>query len=94
MEKNQTLDVFLKRLITAPRAKQEVAVSSVLALLDGRPEDRLLYGGTEAARMLSISTQTLWRMVRSGTIHPVKIRGSTRYRRSDLEALAQGQVTP
>ena len=94
MEKNQSLDAFLRRIITAPKAKQTAAVESALSLLDGKPEDRLLYCGTEAARMLSISMQTLWRMVKSNVIQTVKVRGSTRYRRSDLEALAQGKVTP
>jgi len=90
MQNDQTLDIFLKRLITAPKAKQAVAVESALALLNGKPPDRLLYSGAEAARQLSISVQTLWRMVRSGAIKPVKVRGSTRYRRDDLLKLAAG----
>lgn len=87
---NPPLDMFLKRLITAPRAKQTAAVESALALLAGKSEDALLYSGAQSARLLNISVQTLWRMVRSGTIQPVKIRGSTRYRRADLERLAAG----
>lgn len=90
MQNDQTLDIFLKRLITAPKAKQAIAVESALALLNGKPPDRLLYSGAEAARQLSISVQTLWRMVRSGAIKPVKVRGSTRYRRDDLLKLAAG----
>ncbi|NLE66572.1 MAG: helix-turn-helix domain-containing protein [Lentisphaerae bacterium] len=93
MKEDHPLDLFLKRLIVAPKAKQAVALESALALLNGKPEDRLLYNGAEAARMLSISTQTLWRMVHAGTITPVKVRGSTRYRRTDLERLAAGEVT-
>ena len=90
MHNDPTLDLFLKRFITAPRAKQTTAIESALALLNGKPPDRLLYSGAEAARQLSISVQTLWRMVRSGAIKPVKVRGSTRYRRDDLLKLAAG----
>lgn len=85
------LDIFLKRLITAPANRRDAAVQSALELLNGKPPDRMLYSGAEAARQLSISVQTLWRMKMSGTIVPVKIRGSTRYRRVDLERLAAGE---
>lgn len=91
MKNDPPLDMFLKRLITAPKARQSVAVESALALLNGKPPDRMLYTGAEAARLLSVSTQTLWRMVRSGVITPVHVRGSTRYRRADLERLAAGE---
>ena len=90
MHNDPTLDLFLKRLITAPKAKQETAIESALDMLNGKPEERLLYSGAEAARLLSISVQTLWRMVRSGEIQTVKVRGSTRYRRADLLKLAAG----
>lgn len=90
MHNEPTLDLFLKRLITAPKAKQNIAIESALAMLNGKPEERLLYSGAEAARQLSISVQTLWRMVRSGEIQTVKVRGSTRYRRADLLKLAAG----
>ena len=90
MHYEPTLDLFLKRLITAPKSKQKTAIESALAMLNGKPEERLLYSGAEAARQLSISVQTLWRMKISGEIVPVKIRGSTRYRRADLLKLAAG----
>ena len=92
MDKNKTLDVFLRRIITASKAKQTAVVESALALLDGKPENALLDSGASACRLLSCSKPTLWRMVRDGAIQPVHIRGLTRYRRSDLEALAQGTV--
>ena len=92
MQQNQSLEVFLRRIITAPKAKQTDAIQTALALLDGKPTDALLYSGAQTARLLNISVQTLWRMVKSGAIQPVKIRGSTRYRRSDLERLALGTV--
>lgn len=41
-----------------------------------------------AAKMLSIGVSTFWRQVGKGSIpQPVKIGGSTRWRRSDIEAL-------
>ena len=88
---NSSFEGMLKRMVIAPAARKAAAVQSALALLDGKPPDRMLYGGAEAARLLSISTQTLWRMVRAVTIQTVKIRGSTRYRRADLLALAGGE---
>ena len=91
MQNNPTLDVFMKRLITAPANRQGAAIETALELLNGKPPDRMLYTGAEAARLLSVSTMTVWRMVRSGAIVPVKIRGGTRYRRADLERLAQGE---
>lgn len=94
MQENPPMEMFLKRLITAPRAKQTAAVESALALLDGRPEDALLHSGAQACRMLNLSKPTLWRLVKDNKISPVHIRGLTRYRRSDLEALARGTVTP
>ena len=48
---NGSLDQFLRRLITAPRARQETVIRSALSLLDGKPqEDRLFYNGREAAK--------------------------------------------
>ena len=90
MDKNQPIDVFLRRIITASKARQTAAVESALALLDGKPENALLDSGANACRLLTCSKPTLWRMVRDGTIKPVHIRGLTRYRRADLEALARG----
>ena len=90
MQENPTMGIFLKRLITAPKARQTAAVASALALLDGKPENALLDSGANACRLLTCSKPTLWRMVRDGTIKPVHIRGLTRYRRSDLERLAAG----
>ena len=84
-------DKFLRSFCIAPAEKKKRIIESASNILDGLPPERLLYGGSKAARLISVSTQTLWRMVRAGTIKPVKIRGSTRYRRSDLERLAAGE---
>lgn len=85
---NPPLDTFLKRLITAPRAKQFAAVESALSLLDGRPEDALAYKAAQAARLLNCSEMSLWRLRKKGLITPIKILGMTRYRRQDLLRLA------
>ena len=92
MNEKPSLDMFLKKLITAPKARQENAVQSALALLAGAPPpDQLLYSGAQACRMISVSKPTLWRMVKSGTIVPVHLRGLTRYRKADLVRLAGGE---
>jgi len=88
--KNLCLDVFLRRLLSAPPGKQQSAIKNALSLLDGSPPaDRLLYNGREAARLMNISTQTLWRLCKSGAIQAVHVKGLNRprYARKDLEAL-------
>ncbi|MDO9540998.1 MAG: hypothetical protein Q7J98_01575 [Kiritimatiellia bacterium] len=94
--KNQSLclDVFLRRLLAAPTGKQEAAINSALALLDGSPPpDRLLYNAIESARQLHVSTQQFWRLRKNGVIRGVVIPGmkNPRYRRADIEKLAGGE---
>ena len=38
------------------------------------------------------SRYTVWRMTREGALHPVNVRGSFRYRRAEIEAIANGPV--
>ena len=92
MQENPPMEIFLKRLITASKARQTAAVSSALALLDGKPEDALLYSGAQVCRMIQVSKPTLWRIVKSGGIVPIHIRGLTRYKKIDVERLAAGEV--
>lgn len=87
MQSNPSLDVFLKRLIVAPPGRQGAAIESALKLLDGKPAERLLETGAETARQLSMSQMSLWRMKKKGLIDAVKILGSTRYRRADIDRL-------
>lgn len=42
----------------------------------------------DVSAALSLSTTTIWRQVKAGTLpSPIKIGGSTRWRRSDIEAI-------
>lgn len=91
-ETQNPLELFLRRLVLAPKGKQTQAIESALALLDGSPPpDQLLYSGAQACRMLAISTPTLYRMRVAGTIKPVYLRSRPRYKREDLVRLAGGQ---
>lgn len=94
MEKNQSLEVFLRHYYIAPNARKADAIQSALALLDGKLPDRLLYSGREAARMLSISNSGLWRLRQAKKITPVCVLSRPKYRHEDLMRLAQGTVTP
>ena len=94
MKDNPTLEILLKSFITAPKARQDDAIQSALALLKGKPADRLLYSGADACRLLSISASSLWRLRQAKKITPVCVLNRPKYRRADLERLAQGTVTP
>ena len=69
---------------------------AALAILTGRtPQDGpppLLLTQMQAAHLLSVSRYTVWRMTREGALHPVNVRGSFRYRRAEIEAIANGPV--
>jgi len=54
------------------------------------PAQQGLATAHQAAAFLSISRTTLWRLTRQGTLQPVKIGRSLRYRWHDLRELAQG----
>ena len=57
------------------------------ALTDAQNE-ALLLKQAEGSRLLGCSRHTLRRLVSDGLLHPVQLRGATRYRRSELLALA------
>lgn len=92
MDEKITLDLFLRKILSAPPGKQESVIASALQLLEGKPPDRLLYNGREAARFLNLSYQSIWRLVKNDVIKPVIIPGmkAPKYRRADLEKLAGG----
>ena len=78
----------------AIKADPEIPIerkAGALAYLSGHAEvllPKLLLSQAEAARVLSISRVSLWRLVKEGVITPVEIGGIKRYRMSDLERIA------
>lgn len=51
-------------------------------------EPKQLLNIKDVSTALNISTATIWRLIKAGTIPaPIKIGGSTRWRRSDIEAI-------
>lgn len=55
---------------------------------DAMREERQLLSVGDVAEMLGLGISTIWRQVRRGTLpQPVRIGGSTRWRRADIEAL-------
>ena len=69
---------------------------NALALLEGKAADEtmqpLLLTVPQTCAVLGISRQSLWRLARDGALVPAKVRGSTRYRRSDVEAFVRGDA--
>ncbi len=67
--------------------------AGALAYLSGQADvllPKLLLSQAEAARVLSISRVSMWRLVKESVITPVEIGGIKRYRLADLERLAAG----
>lgn len=65
------------------------ASDSLASLPQSSPEP-LLLTQKQAAKLLGVDRTTVWRLVCLGIIRPVEIcPGTFRYRRSDVEALAQ-----
>jgi len=54
------------------------------------PEPILLDSKTTRLMLGDISKTTLWRIVRSGALHPVKLGRKTMFRRTDIENYADG----
>lgn len=54
------------------------------------PTERLLATENQTAELLSCSTRTVRRMAADGRLDPVRLGGVTRYRRSDIDAIAGG----
>jgi len=63
-------------------------ICTALKLIDGqKPDNRdppLLLTIAEVTRLISVSRQTVWRLVQEGILPKVTIKGSSRYRRSDI----------
>jgi len=52
----------------------------VATTLNGEENERLLVTQSDAARMLSLSRVTIYRLVKAGELHPVMVRGARRTR--------------
>lgn len=77
------------------RADQRDTVLAVLSEKGQGGALPLLVTQAQAARMLSVSRITIFRMVRDGQLAPVLVRGLRRYRREDLERIAKhGDAQP
>ena len=50
---------------------------------------QLLHSIDDAATRLGVSVSTIWRLIRSGQLRTVKIRGRTLVPESELQRLAQ-----
>ena len=77
-----------ERVLIAPRKLQKAAELAAEAALSGEQEV-LLISQARVARMLNCSRFTVRRLVRTGALHPVNIRGLVRYRVSELKTLAE-----
>ena len=91
MKPDLSPDAILAALYRAPTRQRQSAMLAARRVLDGKPT-ALLVSQAEAARLLSISRVTVYRMVKDGMLHPVKLRGAVRYRLSELEQLANGEA--
>lgn len=80
---------FLRSFCIASAGKKEKIIESAFKILDGLPEDSLVYSASQAARLLNCSRQTIWRMQKDNILKPVTIRGLRRFRRTDLLRLTQ-----
>lgn len=85
---NMTTDTVLRTILTAPAKKREAALAAASLALRGPNSDLLLVNQAEAARILSVSKCTVWRMVKSGVLHPVKLLGAVRYPVAQLRQLS------
>jgi predicted DNA-binding transcriptional regulator AlpA len=58
---------------------------------DGAPKP-LLLKADDVARLIAVSTRTLWRLVRAGQFpRPIYVGGSSRWRQVDVESWVQSQ---
>jgi len=76
-------------------------IAAGLAIMEGRPErlngndpPSFLLTQAETARLLSCSRWSIRRLVDGGFLHPIKLRGLIRYKRSDIDALLVNGTEP
>ena len=90
----------LEELMAALLSATDDRKAQALRVLRGEtqePERRAVSGPMlmsvgEAAKLLGVSRPTLWRILKAGRLEKVEIyAGAYRYRRADIEALAEGR---
>ena len=87
------MNKITRTVIKADEAIPADRKTGALAYLSGQADvllPKLLLSQAEAARVLSISRVSLWRLVKDGVITPVHIGGIRRYRLRDLQRIAAG----
>jgi hypothetical protein len=97
---NTTSRAILQTVLTTDASLSPIEQSAVQRLIDGMIEDpamvaesdhdRLLVTQKVAAKMLSVSRVTIWRMAKDAMLHPVEILpGTFRYPYRELALIAQ-----
>lgn len=74
----------------ATAGQGETDPDDVLPWLQDAPMEKLLYKRSEAAKVLGIHERTVQRLVASGELPAVHVRGATRIRKADLDAYVSG----
>lgn len=76
-------------------------IAAGLAIMEGKQErlngndpPSLLLTQAQAARLLSCSRWSVRRLVDGGFLHPIKLRGLIRYKRSDIDQLLVNGTEP
>jgi len=84
-----SLDSFLKEFLTATAKQKKAAIEAArLALMGDSGPMPILVNRATAAKMLCCTGNTIYRMVQSGELKPVKMSGMVRYPVAQLQALA------
>lgn len=89
IDKAISTEKFLRSFCITPAGKKGKIIESAFKILDGLPEDSLVYSASQAAKLLNCSRQTIWRMQKDKILPSVTIRGMRRFRRTDLLRLTQ-----
>ena len=85
---------ILRSFCIAPAGKKEKIIESAFKILNGLPENSLVYSASQTTRLLNCSRQTIWRMQKDNIFRPVTIRGLRHFRRADLLRQAGARSAP
>ena len=81
---------IIKSVLDADDNINDTVRSALVSLLRNpitAPRPSNLLTQKEACQEFRCSRQTLWRLVKSGQLHPVHIRGLRRFKRAEIEKL-------